>query len=124
MSFDFWGYIFLFISLGCAMVALHIVGEMKSKATPLVIALIAGCLISGVAFVLVELYTEKNPIVPIRLMMKNGIGLICIGQIMLVFCQYGVRKLSLPFPQGSVLRILPAHLELCRLCHSHSICAE
>jgi hypothetical protein len=92
MSFDFCGYILLFVALGCSMVALHLVGEMRTEDIPLIIALSVVCVLSAVIFILVELYTKKHPVVPLRLMVNNGTGLICLGQICLVFCQYGVRK--------------------------------
>lgn len=90
MSFDFCGYILLFVALGCSMVALHLVGEMRTEDMPLIVVLSVICALSTVTFILVELYTKKHPVVCLRLMVKNGIGLICLGQICLVFCQYGL----------------------------------
>jgi hypothetical protein len=106
------------------MFALHMVGEMRPQNVPLVISLLVICLLSGFTCIIVELRTKKSPIVPLRLMLKDGIGLICAGQILLVFCQFGVKVQLSCYQSVSKLIDMLAYFEFRQLCHTHSECAE
>lgn len=88
--FDIPGYLFLTITIGCLVFILHMIGEPGSFSPPLVASLTAACALSGAFFILVELYTESNHVVPLRLIPKDGIGLIYLGQILLGCCQFAV----------------------------------
>lgn len=86
---DLWGYLFLVISIVCALFALHLIGQGDPN-VPLTVSLGGGCLASLAVFVGIELYTKKSPIIPIRKMLNGGIGMICAAQIPVAICQFAV----------------------------------
>ena len=77
-------------------------GQRLPWAHPIVISLAAGCGLSGVAFFLTEAFWAKQPLIPISLLRTNGIGLICLGQILLMCGRLSVSTL----PVSSATRLL------------------
>ena len=77
-------------------------GQRLPWAHPIVISLDAGCCLSWVAFFLTEAFWAKQPLIPISLLRTNGIGLICLGQILLMCGRLSVSTL----PVSSATRLL------------------
>lgn len=104
---DFLGFSFLVVFIGCLLFVLQAVGESNEQDRVLMASLTSICVVSGLAFVLVELRTKKLPLVPFS-MMKNGIGKICIGQGLLSFCHFGVRADWTKSPSNTCSRSWPS----------------
>ena len=89
LQLDLWGYLFLVIGIVCALFFLHLIGNGDPNVS-FIVAFGTGCLASMAVFVVIELHTKKSPIIPIRRIFKDGVGIICAAQIPVSICQFAV----------------------------------
>lgn len=88
---DYLGYILQLSTIACGAYGLYLIGTLAGEKLQLKIATGTGFLVLIIAFMAAELYTTKAPIFPIRSAVKDGIGLIYLGQVLIISCQFAVR---------------------------------
>lgn len=64
---------------------------------PVVVLAAMICFMSALSFVLVEMYGGRKPLIPPKLISYNGIGAICVVQVLLNASRFGVSSMILSF---------------------------
>ena len=57
-------------------------GQNLSLDDPVIISMAVLCAVLGVAFILTEGFLAKRPLIPLRLIRINGVGIFCLVQIL------------------------------------------
>lgn len=89
-TMDWLGAIFsaLCITIGLGTISLG--GKKLPWSHPIIIVAITVCVLSATFFVLTERYYARKPLIPPKLITQNGIGAICVIQILLCAARFGV----------------------------------
>lgn len=93
-SMDWLGVMFSAMCITTGLGAISLGGEKVPWSHPLIILAITVCVISAIVFVLTERYCATNPLIPPKIVTHNGIGAMCIVQILLCAARFGVGEQS------------------------------
>ena len=89
-NLDWLGAILSALCITTGLGAISLGGQKLPWSHPLIILALIVCLISAALFMLTERYHAKFPLLPPKLITHNGIGLICVIQILLCAARFGV----------------------------------
>ena len=93
-NMDWLGAILSAIGITTGLGAISLGGRKLPWSHPLIILALTGCLISAAFFMLTERYHARFPLLPPKLIKHNGIGLICVIQVLLCAARFGVGGMS------------------------------
>ena len=91
-SMDWLGGLFSAICITTGLGTIGLGGEKLPWSHPLIISAIAACVMSAFFFVLTEQRFAKHPLIPPKLVTHNGIGAMCVIQILLCAARFGVSE--------------------------------
>ena len=97
-TMDWLGGLFSAICITTGLGAASLGGERLPWSHPLIRIAGAVCLLSAILFVLTERHFARIPLIPPKLVTHNGIGAICVIQILLCAARFGV---------GEIVKFLP-----------------
>ena len=89
-DFDWLGGLFFAAAIISGLTILTSVGRTLPLESPLTILAITSCVTSTITFAATENWIARNPLVPPRLIMTNGIGALCLIQILVLAARFGV----------------------------------
>lgn len=92
-SMDWLGGLFSAICITTGLGAISLGGDRLPWSHPLIAVAIALCVMSAFAFVLAEQHFARNPLIPPKLVTHNGIGAMCVIQILLCAARFGVSEM-------------------------------
>lgn len=91
---DFLGGILFTITITIFLLILALGGHRLSWTDPIILSLVATCVISSTVFGMMEGFWARKPLIPLRLMRKHGIDVFCMVQILLFCARLAVSKLK------------------------------
>ena len=92
---DWLGAVLSAISVTTGLGVISVVGTKLPWYHPVVMLAAVVCFMSAVAFVLVETYGRRSRLIPPNLIFYNGIGAICVVQVLLNASRFGVSSMIL-----------------------------
>ena len=89
-NMDWLGAISSAVCITTGLGAISLGGQKLPWSHPFIIVALTMCLISAAFFIITEQYHARYPLLPPRLIAHNGIGFICVIQILLCAARFGV----------------------------------
>lgn len=93
-TMDWLGAILSALCITSGLGAISLGGKKLPWSHPIIILAITVCVMSAAFFVLTERYYARKPLIPPKLITHNGIGAMCVIQILLCAARFGVGELS------------------------------
>lgn len=88
---DWLGAIFSALCITTELGAMSLGGAQLPWSHPIVIFAIVVCVATAGLFVITEKYWAQKPLIPPKLVTHNGVGAICLVQMLLCAARFGVR---------------------------------
>lgn len=92
---DWLGAILSALAITTGLGAISVGGTKLPWSHPIVILAAVICFLSAVSFVLVEMYGGRRRLIPPKVISYNGIGAICVVQVLLNASRFGVSSMTL-----------------------------
>ena len=87
---DWLGAFFSALCITTGLAAMNLGGAQLPWSHPIVILAVLTCFTTAGLFVIAEKYWAQKPLIPPKLVMSNGIGGICLIQLLLCMARFGV----------------------------------
>ncbi|KAB8227339.1 major facilitator superfamily domain-containing protein [Aspergillus alliaceus] len=87
---DVLGLSFMTAAIGSLVILLQIIQQSRMKDNLWVAALFVVFLLSTVSLVFTEVFYAKDPLIPIREIKRNGSGVLCLLQTVIMFAQFAL----------------------------------
>ncbi|KAE8391149.1 major facilitator superfamily domain-containing protein [Aspergillus alliaceus] len=103
---DVLGLSFMTAAIGSLVILLQIIQQSRMKDNLWVAALFVVFLLSTMSLVFTEVFYAKDPLIPIREIKRNGSGVLCLLQTVIMFAQFAVSAASLRTLKYKILSII------------------
>jgi hypothetical protein len=87
---DWLGAVFFGTSITTGLAVTNLGGKTLAWSDPIIVTVAVGCMLSVAALVFVEVDWAKKPLIPPKLLQTNGIGAMCLVQVLLCGARVGV----------------------------------
>ena len=110
---DFLGLVTFILTMTTFLLIFSLGGRNFPWNHPVILSLVAACMALGIFFVLIQGLIAEKPLIPLRLLRSNGVGVSCLVQILLFVARWAVSMSFIALHSqngsdpGSFLPILP-----------------